>query len=202
LIKVSFQFLEDASLIESELPSLIGERLGRKVNDYLTDGTGSSQPTGILAASGGASVGESAASSAITRDNIIDLIHSVDPAYRTGPNVAFMMNDSTVAALKKLTVGTSDDRPLWQPDVVNGTPGFLEGYRIITNQDFPAIGAGYKSVAFGDWSKYVIRQVGGVNLLRLDERFADALSVGFVGWWRIDGKLMDASAIKLIQHAT
>lgn len=202
LIKVSMQWLEDEVLLASELPRLMGIRLGRKVNDYLTDGTGSSQPTGILAASGGASVGESAASSAISRDNIIDLIHSVDPAYRTGPRVAFMMADSTLAALKKLTVGTSDDRPLWQPDMVNGTPGLLEGYRIVVNQDFPAIGAGNKSIAFGDWNTYIIRQVGGINVMRLDERFADALSVGFVGWWRIDGKLMDASGIKLIQHAT
>ncbi|MBK8706575.1 MAG: phage major capsid protein [Saprospiraceae bacterium] len=202
LIKVSFQWLEDEVLIASELPRMIGTRLGRKVNDLLTDGDGSAKPTGILAASGGAATGESAASAAISRDNIIDLIHSVDPAYRTGPSVAFMMADSTLAALKKLTVGTSDDRPLWQPDMVNGTPGLLEGYRIVINQDFPAIGAGNDSVAFGDWSRYIIRQVGGVNLLRLDERYADALSVGFVGWWRIDGKLMDASAIKLLTHAT
>jgi len=202
LIKVSFQWLEDEALLASELPMMIGTRLGRKVNDYLTDGTGSSQPTGILAASGGASVGESAASAAISRDNIIDLIHSVNRAYRSGPNVAFMMADTTLAALKKLTVGTSDDRPLWQPDMINGTPGRLEGFPIVVNDDFPAIGAGNKSVAFGDWSKYIIRQVGGVNIMRLDERFADALSVGFVGYWRIDGKLMDSGAIKLIQHAT
>ncbi len=70
------------------------------------------------------------------------------------------------------------------------------------NDDFPAIGAGNKSIAFGDWSRYIVRQVGGVNVMRLDERFADALSVGFVGWWRIDGKLMDSSAIKVIQHST
>lgn len=202
LIKVSFQWLEDEVLLDSELPTMIGTRLGRKVNDLLTDADGSSKPTGILAASGGASVGEAAASSAISRDNIIDLIHSVNRAYRSGPSVAFMMADTTLAALKKLTVGTSDDRPLWQPDMINGTPGRLEGFPIVVNDDFPAIGAGAKSIAFGDWSKYIIRQVGGVNVMRLDERFADALSVGFIGYWRIDGKLMDASAIKLIQHAT
>jgi len=202
IIKVSFQWLEDEVLLASELPGMIGTRLGRKVNDLLTDADGSSKPTGILAASGGASVGETAASSAISRDNIIDVIHSVNRAYRSGPNVAFMMADTTLAALKKLTVGTSDDRPLWQPDMINGTPGRLEGFPIVVNDDFPAIGAGAKSIAFGDWSKYVIRQVGGVNVMRLDERFADALSVGFVGYWRIDGKLMDAGAIKLIQHAT
>lgn len=202
LIKMSYQWLEDEALLAGELPRMIGERLGRKVNDLLTDGDGSAMPTGILAASGGASVGETAAAAAISRDNIIDLIHSINRAYRSGPNVAFMMADSTLAALKKLTVGTSDDRPLWQPDMINGTPGRLEGFPIVVNDDFPAIGAGNKSIAFGDWSRYIVRQVGGVNVMRLDERFADALSVGFVGWWRIDGKLMDSSAIKVIQHST
>lgn len=201
-IKVSLQWLEDEALLASELPTMIGVRLGRKVNDLLTDGDGSAKPTGILAASGGAAVGESAASSAISRNNVIDLIHSVNRAYRSGPSVAFMMADTTLAALKKLTIGTSDDRPLWQPDMINGTPGLLEGFPIVVNDDFPAIGAGNKSVAFGDWSKYIIRQVGGVNVMRLDERYMDALLVGFVGYWRIDGKLMDSGAIKLIQHAT
>lgn len=201
-VKVSLQWLTDEALLASELPMMIGTRLGRKVNDLLTDGDGSAKPTGILAAAGGASVGETAAAAAISRDNIIDVIHSVNRAYRSGPSVAFMMADTTLAALKKLTVGTSDDRPLWQPDMINGTPGLLEGFPIVINDDFPAIGAGNKSIAFGAWSRYIIRQVGGVNVMRLDERYMDALLVGFVGYWRIDGKLMDSGAIKLIQHAT
>ena len=34
-----------------------------------------------------------ASATAVTADEIIDLVHSVDPAYRVG-NAAFMMNDS------------------------------------------------------------------------------------------------------------
>ena len=43
-----------------------------------------------------------ASATAITSDELIDLIHAVDPAYRNSPNTAMMMNDSTLKAVRKL----------------------------------------------------------------------------------------------------
>ena len=60
----------------------------------------------------------------------------------------------------------------------------------------PSLATGEKVIAFGDWSKYIIRQVGNFNLRRLDERYADDLVVGYVGWARFDGKLIDTNAVK------
>lgn len=200
LAKLSLQFVQDESvnLVEGELAMMFGDRLGRALNTAFTNGDGSGKPTGFITS---ASTGESAAATAISRDNIVDLIHSVDIAYRQQPGAALMMNDSTLAYIKKLTVGTADDRPLWVPSMREGEPDRIEGYRYWINNDMAAIGTGNKSVAFGDWSKYIIRQVLTPQMARLNELYMENLVIGFIMWSRYDGKLLNTAAIKVIEHA-
>lgn len=204
LVRMSLEFIQDESvdLVGGELLSIIGERMGRGLNTALTAGDGSGKPTGILAASGGATTGKTAASAtAITSTEILDLIHSVDPAYRMGPSVALMMSDSTLAAIKKLQLGSADSSPLWVPSMRDGEPGTIWGYRYVINQDFPTIATGVKSMAFGDWSKYIIRRVQSPVIVRLNELYMATLEQGFIGWCRWDGKLLNTSAIKLLVQA-
>lgn len=200
LAKLSIEFLqdEDVSFVQSELAGLFGNRLGRTLNEAFTTGNGTNKPTGFVT---DAASGVVAASGSLTRDNLVDLIHSVDPAYRRGASVAFMMNDSTLANIKKLAFGSADDRPLWQVSIREGEPDRLEGFPYVINQDMASIGTGNVSVAFGDWSKYIIRQVATPSLIRLDERYMDALTVGFIMYARYDGKLIDTAAIKELHHA-
>jgi HK97 family phage major capsid protein len=203
MAQLTWEFIqdEDVSFVSRHLAQAFGESAGRALNKAFTDGNGTGKPTGILDATGGAGVGkELASSTAITKVELVDLIHSVDPAYRTGPNVAFMLHDNVLAAIRKLDFGTTDDEPVWQPSYAAGVPDRILGYTYVINQDFPStVAAGNKIAAFGDWSKYVIRQVQDFNLIRLNERFADQLSTGFLGYLRIDGKLLQSSAIKLLQ---
>jgi len=201
LVKLSLEFLQDeATNVVGELGSLLGIRFARALNEHFTTGDGSSKPTGFV---GSAGTVTGASASAITADDIFDLLHGVDPAYRMMQGAAFMMNDATLKAIKKLTIGASDDRPLWVPSLRDGEPSTLLGKPYVINQDMADIGAGAKPIAFGDWSKYIIRRVREVNIRRLDERFADDLSVGFLAFARYDGKLLNASAIKtLAQPAT
>jgi HK97 family phage major capsid protein len=49
-----------------------------------------------------------------------------------------------------------------------------------------------------DFSKYVVRNAGGVQMLRLNERYADALLVGFIAYKRSDAGAINAAAIKYI----
>jgi HK97 family phage major capsid protein len=190
---------EDVSFVSSVMAELVGTSFGRALNKALTDGNGSGKPTGILDATGGAGTGKTTAgSTAITKAELIDLIHSVDPAYRTGPNVAFMMSDATLGYLKKLDFGTTDTVPLWMPSFRVGEPDRILGFGYVVNQDFPTIAASAKTIAFGDWSKYIVRLVQDFSLIRLDERYADELSTGFVAFARVDGKLLNSSAIKLL----
>lgn len=202
VVKVSYELLNDSAYnLDAYIQTLLADRIGRAVNTALTTGDGSSKPNGIATAAG---AGKTAAStSAVTRSEIVDLIHSVDRAYRGGPNVAHMMHDSTLAAIKKLTVGSSDDRPLWQPSIESGTPGSLEGYPIVVNNDVAELsdGASSEVIFFGDWSKYYIRLVQDFELVRLVERYADERCVGFFGYLRVDGDLIDTTAIKSLTLA-
>jgi HK97 family phage major capsid protein len=73
---------------------------------------------------------------------------------------------------------------------------------VVINQDMPVMAANAKSVAFGNFREaYVIREVQGVSVLRLQERFMDALQVGFLSFARYDGVVDDASAAKLFQNS-
>lgn len=201
IIGMDWEFIQDeeVGLVARLVAEFIGEAAGRALNWQFTKGDGSGVPTGILDATGGASTGKTTSSnSAITKTELIDTVHSVDPAYRNGPNVAWMFNDSTLAAIRKLDLGVSDTVPIWQPAFREGDPDRILGYRYVINQDFPSIAASQKVAAFGDWSKYVIRQVRDVNVVRLDETFAALMQTAFLGWLRVDGKFIQPSAIKLL----
>lgn len=198
IIKASVEFLQDSAFnLDSWLTPVAGRRIGVAANAHFTTGTGSSQPNGVVTAAG---AGVTAASAtAITRNELVDLIHSVNKAYRR--NGRFMFNDSTLSAIKKLAFGSSDARPLWQPSIREGEPDRLEGYAYTVNYDMASIATGNVSVLFGDFSKYIIRQVGSPVMVRLNERYMDALHVGFIMYQRLDGELLSANAIKKLTQA-
>ncbi|TJV40118.1 MAG: phage major capsid protein, partial [Mesorhizobium sp.] len=103
-VKFSYELAQDSIFnMENLLGGLLGKRLGRIANNELTVGDGAGDPNGIVTAS---SLGKTAAAvAAVTYDEIIDLVHSVDPAYRQSPKVRFMFNDLTLGALRKLKDG-------------------------------------------------------------------------------------------------
>jgi HK97 family phage major capsid protein len=177
--------------MESLLGELLGSRLGRIANSKLTTGSGSSDVEGIVtnSALGKTAVG----TAAITADEIIDLIHSVDPAYRSSPNSAIMMNDSTLAAVRKLKDG--DGNYLWQMgNYQAGVPQAILGYPVVVNQAMDSLATAKKVMLFGDMSKFYVRKVGGPSLYVARERFAP--DFGLLGFVRFDGVLVNTAAIK------
>jgi HK97 family phage major capsid protein len=193
-VLASVEFLQDSSIDAGAfLGKALGERIARLQNDHFTTGTGSSQPNGIVTAAGNSSVTFSGTAT-VTYDNIIDLIHSVDPAYRV--NGRFMFHDGALKMLKKVKIlqysGDTVGVPLWQPSLVAGQPDMIHGYPYIVNQSMTTPATGVKSILFGDFSKYIIRDVRDVTLLRLDERFAELHQVAFLAFARSDGDLLDA----------
>lgn len=191
-IRVSKELADDSIFaMETLLGQLLGERLGRIANLQLTTGTGSSAPNGIVTAS---TLGKTATgTAAITGDEIIDLIHSVDPAYRTSPRVAFMMNDATLAAVRKLKDG--DGTYLWQPSYQAGVPDRLLGYTVAINQAMDGLAAAKKVMLFGDMSKYYVRKVGAPLIGAIqDKDFWPGF--GVAGYIRFDGELADTAAVK------
>lgn len=198
LVRIPLELLQDAAFnMEALLDDLFAERLGRTANTALTTGTGSSQPNGIVTAS---TLGKTAASAtALTADEMMEFVHSVDPAYRASPKCRFMFNDSTLLALRKLKDGQGNY--LWQMgDVRTGEPSQILGHQYAINQAMASIATGNKTVLFGDFGRYVVRKVIGFNVLTLRERYAEKFQIGMVGFKRFDGELMNTSAVKhLIQ---
>jgi HK97 family phage major capsid protein len=198
-ILVPFELMQDSAIdIDTIVANGLGERLGRIINTHLTTGDASSKPKGVVTAS---TLGKTAASAtAITAAELLDLIHSVDRAYRVGPKVGFMLNDLTLAAIKKLTLGASDATPLWVPSVRDGEPDTIWGHQYWVNNDIDTIATGKKTILFGDFSKYLVRKVAGMRMLRMEERYGDFDQIGFVAFMRVDGDLIAAGSIKhLIQ---
>ena len=181
--------------MESFLGRLLGERMARIVNSKLTTGSGSSDVEGIVTNS--AADVTAASATAVTADEIIDLVHSVDSAYRVG-KAAFMTNDSTLAAVRKLKDGNGNY--LWQMgNYQAGVPQNLLGYNVVVNQDMDSIATAKKTILFGDMSYFYVRKVGQAAIYVARERFAP--DFGILGYIRFDGVLSNTAAIKHLVQA-
>jgi len=207
LVRVSLQLLQDSGIdVDSFVARKLGERLGRIFNRHWTSGTGANQPQGFVT---GATTGVSLAVAATDQqivNAIIDLIHSVDVAYRSGPGVGFQLHDLILARVRKVrddSGGAGLGRPIWEPSIQVGQPDTLFGYALTVNNHMASSAApfvsGDKPVAFGSFrAQYVARRVRGAQMLRLAERYADFLQVGFLAFQRADGVVQDAAAAKVL----
>lgn len=198
LVRVSLQLLQDAGIdIEGFLSRKLGERISRIQNQHFTTGTGTAQPDGIQTNAAVGKTGAAGQVTTVTYDDLVDLMFSVDEAYQA--NARWMMRAAALGAVRKLK--DASNRPLWEPSLQAGTPDLLLGKPIVANPDMPAPAASVKSILYGDYrAGYVIRDVLGMQLLRLEERYADYLQVGFLAFARADGTQQDASAYKAYQH--
>ena len=196
MIKVSEELLNDSVFdLESYIAKEFARRIGAKEEEAFFTGDGSGKPLGILAATGGAETGVTAASStAVTADELMDLFYSLKSPYRK--KAVWVLNDSTIKAVCKLKDSTG--QYLWQPSLVAGTPDTLLGRPVKTSAYMPVIAAGAKTIAFGDFSYYWIADRQGRSFKRLNELYAANGQVGFLGSQRVDGKLVLSEAVKVL----
>lgn len=198
LIKVPIELLQDSAVdVEGLIREAMSERLGRIWNTHLTVGDGSTQPQGIVTA---AALGKTAAAAvAFTSNEMLDLIHSVDPAYRNGARLMF--HDTTLKAI--LQLADSQNRPLFQPSYRDAAPATVHGYPFTINQDMAVPAAAAKFMLFGNFKYFLVRRAMGLDMLRLSERYAESAQVAFVGFARMDSKYIDASggAVKYMRNA-
>lgn len=198
-VRVSRELIEDEAIgLAVLLGDLQGERIGKHLNAKCTTGTGTNEPEGFVTA---AAVGKTAtATNAIDADELIDLYHSVDPAYRMSDRLRFMMHDSIVAHLRKLK--DADNQYLWQSGLQAGVPDRLLGVAVTINQAMASsLAANAKPVAFGDFSKMKLRIVRGLRMRHLVELYAETDQEAFIGFLRADAKLLNDDAIKILQMA-
>ena len=195
MIKVSDELLDDASF---DLEGYIADQLAKAIavaeETAFCTGNGSGKPTGIFTAYGGSVGVTTAAADKITADEIIDLIYSLKAPYRQ--NARFLMNDATVKVIRKLKDGNG--QYLWQPAMAEGMPSTLLGFPVETTYA-PTIQASAFVIAFGDFDYYWIADRTDMDIRRLNELYAENGQVGFRGSRRVDGKIVQNEAIKLMQ---
>lgn len=198
MIKVSEELLADSVFdLEAYISKEFARRIGAREEESFFTGDGTGKPLGILANTGGAEVGVTAASAtAITADEVIDLFYSLKAPYRK--NAVWVLNDATVKQIRKLKDGNG--QYLWQPSLVAGTPDTILGRPVKTSAFMPVAAAGAKTIAFGDFKYYWIADRQGRTFKKLSELYAANGQVGFMGTQRVDGKHVLPEAIKVLQQ--
>ena len=199
MIKISEELLNDSVF---DMPSYIAKEFARRIGaaeeEAFFTGNGTGRPLGILAATGGAGVGVTAAKAdAVTFDEVMDLFYSLRAPYRR--NSVFIMNDSTVKALRKLKDGQG--QYLWQPAVTAATPDTILNRPVYTSTFMPTLATGNKTILFGDLGYYWVADREGRSFKRLNELYAPTGQVGFLASQRVDGKLILPEAVKVLQQA-
>ena len=172
--------------------------------DDLINGTGTTQPRGLLldAATGvtgpagtGTSLGTQGTANQGT-DALWNLVGSVAEPYAESPSAAFLMRNASNIIVRKLRDTTG------QPVSGLTTRGQILGYPAYVDPFVPAMANTAESIAFGDMSKYFVRIVNGVRFERSDDfRFQDDL-VAFKCTIRLDGALVDTGAVKTFVNTT
>jgi HK97 family phage major capsid protein len=198
-IKVSLEMLQDASYpVEPYILNIAGERIGRSFNGYATTGTGTGQPKGFVTA---ATIGKTAAlTNAFTYEELLDLIHSVDAGYRNSPAFGLQLHDTTLSAIRKLKDGAGSY--IFAAGAA-GAPSTILNYRYTVNNAMAQLSSGVSSkvIAAGDFSRYFVRDVTGITIIRATELFAASGLVGFRVFSRHDGNLADVNAVKVLRLA-
>lgn len=203
-VAVPIELLQDSAVdVEAFVRQRLVTRIGRSTNKFFTTGTGTAQPRGVVTAATSGKVGATGQTATVTFDDFVDLIHSCDPAYRA-LGCEFMMHDNSLRQARKLK--DSQGRPIFLPGF-DGLSGKMSdqilGYDVVTNQDMPTMAANAKSILFGCFDFYVIRDVMALSLHRFtDSAFAKKGQVGFLMFSRHGGQFTDVGgALRFYQNS-
>lgn len=197
-VQITNELLQDNVFdLETYIIEQFGKAIGNAEEDAFINGTGTNQPTGILtsiAASPTRYVTTAGAS--ISADDVINLVYSLKRPYRK--NAAFLINDSTLATLRKFKDSTQNY--LWSPSYQEGEPDRLLGYPIYSSPYMPiATTSGNFPIIFGDLSYYNVADRGSRTVKELYELYAVQDISAFMMIERVDGILVQPESIRALQ---
>lgn len=191
-IKVTEELLYDSAFeLEDYIIKEFGKALANAEEDAFLNGSGTGQPLGLFAATGGGTVYKSVTK--LSADDIINLVYALSRPYRK--NAAFIMNDQTIATIRTFKDGNG--AYMWQPSYQEKEPDRILGYPVYTSPFAPA-----DAIAFGDYSYYNIGDRGTRSFKQLNEVFAGNGMIGFVAKERVDGKLILPEAVQILKFTS
>ena len=191
-IKVTEELLYDNAFnLESYIIEQFGKALSNAEEDSFLNGTGTGQPLGLFAETGGGQVAETL-TAALKADDLFNLVYALKRPYRK--NASFIMNDRTIATIRKFK--DNNGAYIWQPSYQAGEPDKVLGYAVHTSEFAPE-----NAIAFGDYSYYNIGDRGTRSFKQLTELFAGHGLIGYVAKERVDGKLILPEAVQILKLA-
>lgn len=194
-IKVTEELLYDNAFgLENYIITQFGRALANAEEDAFLNGDGQHKPTGLFNDTKGGTRSVEIADTKISADDIVNLIYSLKRPYRK--KAAFIMNDSTIAVIRKLKDGNG--AYIWQPSYQAGEPDRICGYAVHTSAFAPELAKGKPAIAFGDFSYYNIGDRGSRSFQELRELFAGNGMIGYLAKERVDGKLILPEAVQIL----
>lgn len=189
----------DDVAIESYFERRLAVGLGTACNNLLTLGTGIVQPEGVIAGGSGVT-GGSGVSGKPTYEDLVDLECSVDSLYANSPKAGYMMRRATLGDVRKIkdTAGSY----IFVPSPLVGQPATINGYAVYENPDVAARGTAAKSIWFGDFSYFLVRQAGGLTIDRNDTLGWNSDLVYFKARTYVDSFVGQTEAIKSFAGGT
>jgi HK97 family phage major capsid protein len=203
IFAVPIELIADSGIdIEQFIFDRAAQRIGRITNTHFTTGTGTGQPQGFVGAAGAGKVGTTGQTLTVIHDDFVDLIHSVNAAYRQDPRggVCFQMADATFKVARKLK--DSSNRPIYLPSD-GPSPESILGWPVVVNDDIPVPAANAKSIFFGNFrAGYKVRDALEFTLFRMTDSFYVKLGqIAFLAFVRCGGNLVDPAAVRYYQHS-
>jgi HK97 family phage major capsid protein len=202
IFAVPWELLQDA---QADVLAFVGQRamdrIGRIQNQKFTTGSGTGEPTGFVTAATVGKIGTTGQTLTIIYDDLVDMIESVDAGHTS---LTWMMSQQMRSIVRRIKDATTS-RPVWIPefeDTGASLGGSLLGYPVWINNDMATPAANAKTVAFGNFEKYMIRDAMEFTLFRFDDSpYTKLGQVGFLAWMRSGGNLIDTAAVKTYQHS-
>lgn len=176
------------------LPYII-QKVAQAIADFLEKelllGT-ENKMTGVFSST---NVVTAAASTALTVDDLIDLMDTV-PDELQG-NACFIMHKNTRTALRKLK--DSDGNFLLNRDITSPFGYTVLGKPVYCSENAPKLAAGAAVISYGDMTGLYIKLGQGVQVQVLNEKFATQYAVGVVGYVECDSKLVETQKLAVLK---
>ena len=197
--------------IETILANQIGRVVGLREETAFTLGTGSAQPKGIFAYTGGAIASVTASSAtSFTAQNLLDVVYALPRQYRS--NAKWVMPDAVFAKIRALlqtqavggTGGGAFAPFSWSMGdgkLQDGEPDRLLGYPVVCTADGNAITTGKVILAFGDFEYYKIGEREGMSIQTAREAFLGTNQTGYYAFARHDAQCTLPNAFRYLTMA-
>ena len=202
-MKITSELLNDEqSNLQSFLTEDIARAYAQAVNNFIINGTGSSEPYGILARASNSVTAASA--TAVTFAEVTSLEYAIPGAYMTGGNdVGWIMKNSTLGKIRALTGNYPQFMPLSTNAIAGKTGNIrdLDGFPAFTSEYTPAMTTGLKSIIFGNMNYYNFVENGVLEIKRNDQLYMATDEIAYFCYFRAGGDINQGEAFAYLAQA-